>query len=71
MSYWNNNPELLDEITLNSLPEEWKEKVESGEIALYDVPEDVISKAMSEGEREYWADQIDEIRTRAKYEKLK
>ena len=55
MSYWSKNPELLDEITIGALPEEWKDKVESGEFDLYDVPRDIFDKAMLEGEREYWA----------------
>ena len=55
MSYWSKNPELLDEITTQALPEEWKDKVESGEFDLYDISEDIRDKAMLEGEREYWA----------------
>ena len=64
MSYWSKNPELLDEITIKALPEEWKDKVESGELDLYDMPEDIRDKAMLEGEREYWADKTDEAMMR-------
>lgn len=67
--FWSNNVELLDEITIECLPEEWKEKVESGEIELYDVPPDIVSEAMLEGERDYWATRIDEVKTRRKYER--
>lgn len=67
--FWNNNVELLDKITIECLPEEWKEKVESGEIELYDVPNDIVSEAMLEGERDFWATQIDAVKTRRKYEK--
>jgi len=55
MSYWSHNPELLDEITIKALPEEWKEKVENEEIDLYDIPDKIFDKAMFEGEREYFA----------------
>jgi len=60
MSYWSNNPELYDEITIKALPEEWREKVESDEIELSDVPEEIQYKARIEGEREYWAGRVDE-----------
>jgi len=56
MSYWSDNPELLEEITIKALPEEWKAKVENEEIDLYDVPNDIFDKAMLEGERNYWAE---------------
>ena len=68
MSYWSNNPELLDEITINFLPEEWREEVEAGNIELYDVPEHIRDKAMLEGEREYWAGLADATKERRKYE---
>ena len=55
MRYWNNNPELLDEITIQAIPEDWKDKVDSGEIDLMDIPEKIRDHAMLEGERDYWA----------------
>lgn len=66
MSYWSHNPELLDEITTEALPEEWREKVESGEIELIEVPVEIRDKAMLEGEKEYWAGRIDEVKTQLK-----
>ena len=68
MSYWSNNPELLDEITIKALPEEWREEVEEGNIELYDVPEDIRDKAMLEGEQEYWAGLADAARVTRKYD---
>ena len=69
MSYWSKNPELLDEITIKTLPEEWKDKVESGEIDLLDVPEPIRDKAMLEGERDYWGGLADDAKERGKYGK--
>lgn len=60
MSYWAEYPELLEEITINFLPKEWREKVENEEIDLYDVPQDIRDKAMLEGEQDYWGGRIDE-----------
>ena len=62
MSYWSHNPELLDEITTEALPEPWKSQVLADEIELSDVPQDIRLKAMLEGEREYWADVADQAR---------
>jgi len=59
MSYWSHNPELLDEITLKALPKKWRDKVESEEIDLYTVPEDIRDKAIIEGEKDYWAELSD------------
>jgi len=122
--FWNNNPELLDEITITNLPEPYKTWCELGEkpypwwrftyrwpmykasrslekifpslktryesvgkrtrympglskkwypygteYYVNDVPEDIMFKAMSEGEADYWATQIDAVKTRRKYEK--
>jgi len=67
--FWSNNVELYDEITTKALPEEWRGKVESGEIDICDVPEDVRFRAACEGEADYWATQIDAVKTRRKYEK--
>lgn len=55
MSFWNENPELYEEITINALPEEWKEKLNSGEIGLQDIPGDIIYKASTEGTEDYLA----------------
>lgn len=63
--FWSNHPELYDEITINHLPEEWKEKVENG-MDLYEVPEDIRFKAAMEGEREYWAGLVDRMRMEKK-----
>lgn len=60
MSYWSHNPELLDEITINFLPNEYREKVENGEMDLRDVPEKIRDKAMLDGEADYWGSKIDE-----------
>lgn len=57
--YWANNPELLDEITIQNLPESWFSRVSSDEITLQDVPDDVLTKAMLEGEAEHWASKAD------------
>jgi len=65
-SFWSNNVELYDEITIKALPDEWRDKVESGEIDIVDVPEDVRFKAACEGEEDFWATRIDEARMRAK-----
>jgi hypothetical protein len=59
MSYWSHNPELLEEITIKFLPEPWKSQVENGDILLSEVPSDIHDKAMLEGEKDYWGDQID------------
>lgn len=66
MSFGSHNPELLDEITIKALPEEWKDKVESGEIDICDVPEKIRDKAMLEGEADFWGSQIDEAMMRAR-----
>jgi len=70
MSFGSHNPELLDEITTKALPEEWRDKVELGEIDLYDVPETIRDKAMLEGEADYWGSRIDEVMMRAKDKRL-
>jgi len=64
MSLWNDNPELLDEITTKALPKGWREKVESEEIDLCDVPEKIRDKAMLDGEADFWGSQIDETMMR-------
>jgi len=64
MSYWSHNPELYDEITTNALPEEWKDRVESGKIELEDVPENIRYEAAIEGERDYWGSRVDEAMMR-------
>jgi len=66
VSYWSHNPELLDEITTDSLPEEWKEKIERGDIELYDVPEEISEKAMLKGVEDFWASMADAVKLRAK-----
>jgi len=66
MSYWSHNPELYDEIITKALPEEWREKVENGEIELTDVPKDIFYRAAVEGEREYWAGLADDAKMRRK-----
>lgn len=53
MSWASNNPELYDELAINNLPEPWKAQVESGEIELSDVPEDILMKAYSGAEEDY------------------
>lgn len=60
MSFWSHNVELYDEVITNALPDEWKDRVESGEIELSDVPEDVVYKAAVSGEEDYWGTRIDE-----------
>lgn len=64
MSYWSNNPELLDEITTRSLPTFWRNFVEYGLLDLCEVPEHIRYKAMLEGERDYWGSRIDEAKMR-------
>jgi len=66
MSFGSHNPELIDEITTKSLPKIWKNKVESEEIDLYDVPEKIRNKALIEGEADFWGSQIDEAMMRAR-----
>jgi len=63
MSFWSHNPELLDEKTIEFLPEDWKNRVESGEIELGDVPEKISDKAMMEGVSDYWDGLADAPRT--------
>ena len=70
MSYWSNHPELLDEITVTHLPEEWRIVVEAGDILPEDVPEEIRDKAMNEGITEYWADRFDLARDQAKEARL-
>ena len=70
MRFWNNNPELYDEITIKFPPDEWKDKIESGEIEICDVPEDIRYKAAIEGERDFWASRVDEARMKAKEGRL-
>lgn len=55
MSFWNKDPELYEEVTINALPNEWKEKLDRGEIGLQDIPGDVIHKASMEGTEDYLA----------------
>ena len=64
--FWNNNPELYDEITIKALPDKWKDRVESGEIEIWNVPEDIRYKAACKGERDFWASRVDEARMKAK-----
>lgn len=66
MSYWSNHPEELDEITIENLPKEWQEKIHRDEISLYDVPDDIMLKAMIEGVQEYWANKVDHARSSEK-----
>ena len=55
MSRWAaNNPELYDELATRALPDPWREKVESGEIEIRDVPEDIQQQAYTDGEVDYW-----------------
>ena len=63
MSFWSNNPELLDELTIKFLPEDWKNRVESGEIELENVPEKIRDKAMMESVSDYWDSLADAPRT--------
>ena len=70
MSYWSNNPELLDEITTKALPEQWRDLVESGEIDLYDIPEKVQDKAMMIAIEDYWGEKADEVKMRHKEGRL-
>ena len=67
--FWHNNAELYDEITTKALPDEWEDKVESGEIYIYDVPEDIRFEAARKGEEDYWASRADEVRAWRKEEK--
>ena len=62
MSYWSHNPELLDRITTEALPSPYKERVESGEMELTDVPHGILSIAMNDGIADYWAGQADRMR---------
>ena len=64
MSFWSHNPELLDELTIKFLPDPWKSQIENDEINLNDVPDDVIGKAMTAGEEDFWADQIEAAKMR-------
>ena len=54
MSYWSHNPELLDEVTINALPDLWKEKVENEEIELEGIPEKIRDKAMLDGTQDHF-----------------
>lgn len=56
MSYWNDCPEELEQVTIDSLPEPWKSKVKAEKISLSDVPKEVAHKAMVEGTENYFAD---------------
>ena len=71
MSYWSNNPELLDEITIKALPEEWRDLIESGSIDLYDVPENIWDKAMLAAVEDYWGEKADEVKMRHKEGRLR
>ena len=57
--YWAHNPELMEKITVDNLPEIWADKVTSGKINLCQVPEDVRDEAFTSGEADYWGGQID------------
>lgn len=59
MSYWNKHPEVLEEVTISSLPIEWRDQIEAGSIGLNDVPEDIMHKAMMEGTEDYFASMVD------------
>jgi len=66
MSFGSHNPELLNEITVKALPKEWRNRVESDEIDVCDIPENIRDKAMLEGEADFWGSQIDEAMMRAR-----
>ncbi len=70
MSYWNNHPELLEEVTTNFLPEPWKSQVENGDVNFYDVPDDIKFKAVQEGTEDWFGQMIDYAYDRAKEEGL-
>ncbi len=61
MSYWNKHPELLEEVTIDSLPKPWKNQVKEEEIDLSDIPKDIALKAMLEGTEGHFADMVDGI----------
>jgi len=65
-SFWSNNVELYDEITIKALPDKWRNKVESGEIDICDVPEDIRFRAACEGEKDFWATRVDEAMMKKK-----
>lgn len=60
MSHWSHHPEKLEEITINHLPLEWRDRIDNEEIELAGVPEDVRFKAMDEGVADYHANLIDQ-----------
>ena len=62
MSFWSRNSDLLDEVTAEALPSPYKEKVENGEMELYDVPHDILTVAMNDGIADYWAGQADRMK---------
>jgi hypothetical protein len=70
MSYWSHNPELLDEITVEALPDEWRNKIDAGEIELLDVPEEIRDQAMLKGEKDYWAMRMDDAKMQMKGRRL-
>jgi hypothetical protein len=70
MSFGSRNPELLDEITIDALPEPWKTMVIEDEIDLYAVPDHIYGKAMSDGLANYWSKQIDDAMMRKESEDL-
>lgn len=70
MSFGSHNPELLEEITIKALPKKWRERIESEEIDLDDVPENIRDKAMLEGEQDFWGSKIDEAMMIAKDKKI-
>ena len=69
MSWASDNPELLEELTVDNLPEPYKTLVESGQMNYEDVPQDVMFEAMDEGIAGYWGDRIDEAMLREDLQK--
>jgi len=69
MSYWSHNPELLDEITTNFLPEPWKTKVLEGEILCSDIPNEILLPVVTKAVEDYWGSMIDEATMRKKEER--
>jgi hypothetical protein len=55
MNVWKNKPELLEKVTLKALPDEYKKALNSGEIGLQDIPDDVMHRAMVKGTEDYLA----------------
>jgi hypothetical protein len=59
MSWASDNPELYEEMVSERLPEPWRTQVIEGEIYIGNVPINILTKAASEAEEDYFSSKVD------------